>query len=139
MVSTSSIHGSANSGRVQSALKLFDDRPDAAQDLVHIGQVNVALPVNRVVHEAARRGERRRIVPPQRVLRQAVLLGEVTISEPRRLVRYFGDSEDELHMVFDVPFWDCDWSAPMFREAIATVDRLVRRRSSVVDKLDCFI
>lgn len=54
-----------------------------------------------------------------------VLLGEVTISEPRRLVRYFGDSDNELHMVFDVPFWDCDWSAPAFREAIAAVDRLV--------------
>jgi alpha-glucosidase len=54
-----------------------------------------------------------------------VLLGEVTICEPRRLVRYFGDSDDELHMVFDVLFWDSPWSAPAFREAIAAVDRLV--------------
>ena len=54
-----------------------------------------------------------------------VLLGEVTISEPRRLARYFGDADNELQMVFDVLFWDSPWSGPAFREAIAAVDRLV--------------
>jgi alpha-glucosidase len=54
-----------------------------------------------------------------------VLLGEVPISEPQRLVRYLGDSDNELHMVFDVLFWDSPWSAAAFRQAIEAVDSLV--------------
>ena len=54
-----------------------------------------------------------------------VLLGEVTITDPSRLVRYFGDQDDELHMVFDVLFWNSEWSAAAFRAAISAIDPLL--------------
>ncbi len=45
-------------------------------------------------------------------------VGEVGIYDPARLVRYFGDALDELHLAFNFAFLVQPWSAEAFRASV---------------------
>lgn len=56
-----------------------------------------------------------------------VLLGEVGIANRRRWLRYYGVANDELHLLFNFPFWRCAWSAACFRRVVAGTEALLPR------------
>ncbi|NJD27215.1 MAG: alpha-amylase [Chloroflexi bacterium] len=45
-------------------------------------------------------------------------VGEVFILDPRRMVRYYGEALDELHLAFNFSFLRQPWNARAFREAV---------------------
>jgi alpha-glucosidase len=52
-------------------------------------------------------------------------IGEVFILDPARLVRYYGERDDELHMAFNFSFLRAPWSAAAFRTEVETFERLL--------------
>ncbi len=54
-----------------------------------------------------------------------LLLGEVFLLDPARLVTYYGSGADELHLAFNFSFLRAPWSAGAFREEVATFERLL--------------
>ncbi len=52
-------------------------------------------------------------------------IGEVAILDPRRLVRYYGEHDDELHLAFNFAFLQAPWSAAAFRVEVATFEGLL--------------
>ncbi len=52
-------------------------------------------------------------------------IGEVFLLDPSRLVRYYGEHEDELHLAFNFSFLRAPWSAAAFREEVETFERLL--------------
>ncbi|MFL5776223.1 MAG: alpha-amylase family glycosyl hydrolase, partial [Chloroflexota bacterium] len=52
-------------------------------------------------------------------------IGEVFILDPARLVRYYGERDDELHMAFNFAFLRAPWSAEAFRSEVETFERLL--------------
>jgi alpha-glucosidase len=52
-------------------------------------------------------------------------IGEVFILDPQRLVRYYGQGDDELHLAFNFSFLRAPWSADAFRTEVETFERLL--------------
>ncbi|HET7473595.1 MAG TPA: alpha-amylase family glycosyl hydrolase [Candidatus Limnocylindrales bacterium] len=52
-------------------------------------------------------------------------IGEVFLLDPARLVRYYGDHDDELHLAFNFAFLRAPWSADAFRTEVETFERLL--------------
>ncbi len=52
-------------------------------------------------------------------------IGEVAVLDPGRLVRYYGEHDDELHMAFNFAFLEAPWSAAAFRDEVATFEELL--------------
>ncbi len=52
-------------------------------------------------------------------------IGEVFLLDPARLVRYYGEHEDELHLAFNFSFLRAPWSARAFRDEVETFERLL--------------
>jgi alpha-glucosidase len=52
-------------------------------------------------------------------------IGEVFILDPNRLVRYYGEHDDELHMAFNFSFLRAPWSASALRDEVELLERLV--------------
>ncbi len=52
-------------------------------------------------------------------------IGEVGIFDPARVVRYFGTSLDELHLVFNFSFVRQPWRAEAFRDAVDRCEALL--------------
>ncbi|HEX5013341.1 MAG TPA: alpha-amylase family glycosyl hydrolase [Candidatus Limnocylindrales bacterium] len=52
-------------------------------------------------------------------------IGEVFILDPARLVRYYGEHDDELHMAFNFSFLRAPWSADAFRREVEIFERLL--------------
>jgi alpha-glucosidase len=52
-------------------------------------------------------------------------VGEVFILDPRRLVGYYGERDDELNLCFNFAFLRAPWSAAAFREQVETFERLL--------------
>ncbi len=52
-------------------------------------------------------------------------IGEVAILDPRRLLRYYGEHDDELHLAFNFAFLEAPWSAAAFRDEVATFEGLL--------------
>ena len=56
---------------------------------------------------------------------ERVLVGEVNIRSPERVVRYYGEG-DELHLSFNFPPLDAPWDPLVFRSCIREVERLMQ-------------
>jgi alpha-glucosidase len=54
-----------------------------------------------------------------------VAIGEVFILDTRRLVRYYGDAADQLHLAFNFAFLRAPWTAEAFREQVALFEALL--------------
>lgn len=54
-------------------------------------------------------------------------VGEVFILDPRRMVRYYGEGLDELHLAFNFSFLRQPWRAEAFREAVDTYEAVLPR------------
>lgn len=54
-----------------------------------------------------------------------VAVGEVYLLDPRRLVGYYGEHEDELHLAFNFSFLRAPWAASAFRAEVKTFERLL--------------
>ena len=52
-------------------------------------------------------------------------IGEVFLLDPSRLVRYYGERKDELHLAFNFSFLRAPWSAAAFRDEVETFERLL--------------
>ena len=52
-------------------------------------------------------------------------IGEVFILDPNRLVRYYGEHDDELHMAFNFSFLRAPWSASALRDEVELLERLL--------------
>ncbi len=52
-------------------------------------------------------------------------IGEVAVYDPGRLVAYFGDALDELHLVFNFSFLEQPWRAEAFRDSVDRYERLL--------------
>jgi alpha-glucosidase len=54
-----------------------------------------------------------------------VAIGEVFILDPARLVTYYGEHDDELHLAFNFAFLRAPWTAAAFRDEVETFERLL--------------
>jgi alpha-glucosidase len=72
------------------------------------------------VHEILRRWRR---ILDEYDARMAI--GEVWILDPRRMVRYYGQSDDELNLAFNFAFLRAPWSASAFRDEVELFERLL--------------
>ena len=52
-------------------------------------------------------------------------VGEVGIYDPARLVRYFGEALDELHLAFNFAFLTQPWRADAFRDSVDLYERVL--------------
>jgi alpha-glucosidase len=52
-------------------------------------------------------------------------VGEVAIEEPERLVRYFGERQDELHLAFNFAFLAQPWRAEAFRDCVDRYEQVL--------------
>ena len=52
-------------------------------------------------------------------------IGEVFILDPRRLVRYYGEHDDELHLAFNFSFLRAPWSAAAFRDEVELMEQVL--------------
>ena len=55
----------------------------------------------------------------------SVAIGEVFILDTRRLVRYYGETGDQLHLAFNFAFLRAPWTADAFREQVALFEALL--------------
>ena len=54
-----------------------------------------------------------------------VAIGEVFILDTRRLVRYYGEHDDQLHLAFNFAFLRAPWTATAFREQVGLFENLL--------------
>ena len=52
-------------------------------------------------------------------------IGEVWILDPRRMVRYYGENDDELNLAFNFAFLRAPWSADAFRQEVELFESLL--------------
>jgi len=55
----------------------------------------------------------------------AMSVGEVYLLDPERMIRYYGDGSDELHLAFNFWFLRQPWSARAFRESAERFESLL--------------
>ena len=72
------------------------------------------------VHEILRRW---RTILDQYEARMAI--GEVWILDPRRMIGYYGQNDDELNLAFNFAFLRAPWTANAFREQVELFERLL--------------
>jgi alpha-glucosidase len=54
-----------------------------------------------------------------------MMVGEVFLLDPRRMVRYYGDADDELNLAFNFAFLRAPWSAAAFRSEVERFEALL--------------
>jgi alpha-glucosidase len=94
---------------------------DAPYDENPAGTPDTSPPADEVEGHAVYRAWRR--ILDEYGDRMAV--AEVYWLDPERLVRYYGDAADELHLAFNFSFLKAPWSAAGFRERVETFERLL--------------
>ena len=52
-------------------------------------------------------------------------VGEAVVLDPDRLVQFYGEQADELHLAFNFMFLGAPWSAEAFRERVETFEELL--------------
>jgi alpha-glucosidase len=52
-------------------------------------------------------------------------IGEVWILDPRRMIRYYGENDDELNLAFNFAFLRAPWSADAFRQEVELFESLL--------------